>query len=199
LTQGTFALPDDALPPLAYVAPEAPSAAPAAGWDMSGYRLQTLSPTASEAEAAAAAEADELGPDEPIVRPASSCDSPHSLYRALAVPDRSVLPGQLWVCQVRQRMSTELGWDELLSSRPPLSAATLSCRCVGMQLTRPFSAAGWGHVDFVPGWAAPRRAAHRPDRLSRDSHRCTLLARYSSSAMCHVHAVTEWECLTGSV
>lgn len=112
MTQGTFALPDDALPPLAYVAPEAPSAAPAAGWDMSGYRLQTLSPTASEAEAAAAAEADELGPDEPIVRPSSSCDSPHSLYRALAVPDRSVLPGQLWVCQVCQRMSTEVGWAD---------------------------------------------------------------------------------------
>lgn len=70
LTQGTFRLPEDALPPLAYVAPEAPSAAPAAGWDMSGYRLQTLSPTASEVEAAEAAEreARELGPTEPIVR-----------------------------------------------------------------------------------------------------------------------------------
>ena len=31
LTQGTFRLPEDALPPLAYVAPEAPSAGPAAG------------------------------------------------------------------------------------------------------------------------------------------------------------------------
>lgn len=68
LTTGTFRLPEDALPPLAYVAPEAPSAAPAAGWDMSGYRLQTLSPTPSEADAAEAAERErELGPNEPIV------------------------------------------------------------------------------------------------------------------------------------
>jgi hypothetical protein len=39
------------------------------GWDMSGYRLQTLSPTQSEIDAAEAAEreARELGPDEPIV------------------------------------------------------------------------------------------------------------------------------------
>lgn len=40
-----------------------------AGWDMSGYRLQTLSPTPSEIDAAEAAEreARELGPSEPIV------------------------------------------------------------------------------------------------------------------------------------
>jgi hypothetical protein len=40
------------------------------GWDMSGYRLQTLSPTPSEIDAAEAAEreARELGPSEPIVR-----------------------------------------------------------------------------------------------------------------------------------
>jgi hypothetical protein len=46
-----------------------------AGWDMSGYRLQTLSPTPSEIDAAEAAEreARELGPSEPIVRTPVLC------------------------------------------------------------------------------------------------------------------------------
>lgn len=66
LTAVSWALPPDALPPLPYVALEAPSAAPAVGWDMAGYRLQPLSPTASEV-AAEEAKMGELGPQEPVV------------------------------------------------------------------------------------------------------------------------------------
>lgn len=65
LTTVSWALPPDALPPLPYVALETQSAAPAVGWDMAGYRLQPLSPTASEV-AEEEAKMGELGPQEPI-------------------------------------------------------------------------------------------------------------------------------------
>lgn len=65
LTSVSWALPPDALPPLPYVAREAASAAPVVGWDMAGYRLQPLSPTASEV-AEEEAKMGELGPQEPI-------------------------------------------------------------------------------------------------------------------------------------
>ena len=70
LTVASFALPPDALPPLRYVEAEKPSAAPAVGWDMAGYRLVPLSPTASQvaAEEAKMGEMGELGPQEPKVR-----------------------------------------------------------------------------------------------------------------------------------
>ena len=98
LTTNTFRLPEEALPPLAYVEPEKPSAAPAAGWDMSGYTLQPLSPTASE-KAAAEEALGELGPNEPIVShhaclPFSSCllVKPPALFLARALLPKAASP-----------------------------------------------------------------------------------------------------------
>lgn len=81
----SFALPADALPPLAYVEPEKLSRAPAAGWDMAGYKLVPLSPTASEV-AAEQAKMGELGPKEPIVRSFLTLDAPCGLPRVGSNP-----------------------------------------------------------------------------------------------------------------
>ncbi len=123
LTVVSFALPADALPPLRYVEAEKPSAAPAVGWDMAGYRLVPLSPTASQvaAEEAKMGEMGELGPKEPIVRPqpllprlrrplppipfrSTSLHPPHMSARAPFLPAGWHPPASEQLCACRLRL-----------------------------------------------------------------------------------------------
>ena len=101
------------------------------GWDMSGYRLQTLSPTPSEIDAAEAAEreARELGPDEPIVSIPAPCL--HSL------------------CMMN--LQCTLIYYGIPSIAMSLAAVLLRAHVC---------AAGRGHVDLFPRWTAPRGAPH---------------------------------------